>query len=162
MNTDLGNLLTNAVSRETAKETTRNWIDYATNNLKFSKQEVPKSILIPIIDIYNLIAAFKMHDEEKRELSGIRIYFTRKNSYEEKPEGVYLSCIAVPTVQGKSGEKHDHADAIIKIPSLRQRNAGAKETHARSAADGDSGETETIYNMTYPCPPYCNGADSFV
>lgn len=152
------NLKTRTISRETAKETYNNWIEFATEKLHFTKDDAPKSILIPISDVENVIKAFKIHD--RRELSGIRIYLTRKYSLKEKPEGLYLACFVVPTVKSQSGKPNVHEDAIITIPPLPNHEQLKSSAAALTAGDGDSGGTETIYDMTYPCPPYCDGADS--
>lgn len=164
MPTDLENLITHAIPREVAKRKFRNWIDYATNaKLKFNAAEVPKSILIPIVDIKNLMKAFKMFGGN-REMSGVRVYFIRDEPYETHPEGLYLKCMVVPTVQGKSGRDNHHEDAIVTIPPLQhmEHHKGAKaartaDVAARSGEDG----TETIYDFTSPCPPDCDGTDDW-
>ena len=73
-----------------------------------------------------------------------------------------LACVVVPTVQAnkkdKSTGKFIHNDAIIKIPA--NRKAGA--ARAVVAAVGDSGGTETIYDITSPCPTDCEGTTNWV
>jgi hypothetical protein len=152
---DLQKLLTNAVSRETATSTIRNWIEYASGALKFSRKDVPKAIHIPMIDINNLMAAFESFDKDKRKLSGFRIYFTRKYSVKEKPEGVQLTCVVVPTVNEGSADNPHHKDAIITIPSTAGKPEVSSSVAARVASE--SGGTETIYNFTSPCPTDCSG-----
>lgn len=151
------NLKTNIVTRAQAKEWFANWMEFATKTLKFSAKKAPKSILIPLIDIENIIQVFK---SDKRELSGIRIYFTKKRSYDERPDDLALSCIVVPTVHGASGKRDDHDDAIIPIPPFQNLKKGSAAK--KSTAVAASGELETIYDMTYPNPPYNDGTETWV
>jgi hypothetical protein len=152
MPTDLENLITHAIPREVAKRKFRNWIDYATAKLNFSPAEVPKSILIPIVDIHNLMKAFKMFGGN-REISGVRVYLIRDEPYETHPDGLFLKCMVVPTV--KSGKVHE--DAIVTIPPLKQTGEGGNAARMKATEGEDSGGTETIYDFTTSCPPDCDG-----
>ena len=154
MNTEKDNLKEKAIPREVAKRKFRNWIEYATEKLNFSPQEVPKAIFIPITDINNLAKALKIHG--KIEVSGIRIYFMRDESYKTQPEGLYLKCFVVPTVQGPSGKPTDQVDTIITIPSLN-KSVGAALARIPNGGGGGGGGDETIYDFTSPCPPDCGG-----
>jgi hypothetical protein len=144
------NLATHAIPREVAKRKFRNWIDYATAKLNFTPATVPKSIFIPIIDVNNLIIAYRRFG--KGEMSGIRVYFIRDEPYETHPDGLYLKCMVVPTVQ--SGK--DHKDAILTIPALKTTGHGGSAARIKTMGGDDSGGTETIYDFTTSCPPDCD------
>lgn len=153
------NLKTNSVSKATADQWIANWIDFATSKLKFPRKAVPRSILIPLIDIENIIKVFNAHNNKK--LAGIRVYFTSKSATTDKPDAFSLSCIVVPTVKSKSGESGVQDDAIITIPPAPSRSKSAKTTADSASAETTEG-TETIYDMTYPNPPYSGGYSEWV
>ena len=149
-------LLLNAISYETARQRVKNWRLYARKKLGFGKTDVPKGIFIPMVDILNVRRAFQTYDN--RKVSGIRIYFTKNSSMLENPDDLYLTCIVVPTVKTIKRDANGneiHNDAIIKIP-IAGRSSGKAAKTAAATNIGD-GLVDTIYDMTHPCPPYCDG-----
>ena len=154
------NLATHAIPREVARRKFRNWINYARNELKFNPKAIPKSIFIPLIDIENLMKAFRIFG--KREMSGVRIYLMRDEPYQSGFEHLHLKCFVVPTVHVKSGKDGYHQDAIITIPPLNTAGHGGSAARVKTTSGDSSEGTETIYDLTTSCPPDCDGTDSWL
>lgn len=149
----------NTISRVTATRWVQNWLVYAKEKLGFRPGATPKSIFIPASDVEQAIHGFQKLDPLHRKASGIRIYFTIRGEMNNEADPLYLSCIVVPTVMtdriDETNGKPIHQDVILKIPALRKSVGAAL---ARDPGDGGGGgDSETIYDFTSPCPPYCNG-----
>lgn len=157
--------LVNTISRIEATKRVQNWLKYAIEKLGFTPGNVPKAIFIPRADIDDALHEFERFD--KRKASGVRIYFTKKFPMDDKNDDLHVTCIVVPTVMSNLTDQNTgrpkHNDAIIKIPAFR-RSVGADIARSPNGEGGGGGgdTTETIYDITSPCPPDCEGTTNWV
>jgi hypothetical protein len=137
------------------------------NKKGFAPGDLPRSIVIPFADIEQIATDFRNAVQET--VNGVRIYFVIKPG--KRPNGrPNISGICVPTKGVHAYEKDvTFTDMVIKatLKAGTPTNPdcpGDKPKSAKSgrlavgadAADGSDGGYASIYDVTRPCPPYCD------
>lgn len=155
----------NVITLKCAKE----WHDaFKEHNNKegFAQGEFPSSIVVPYADIEQIVNDFKK--EGAPPVNGVRIYFVIKPVV--KPNGgPNISAICVPT-KGPFGNVPDidpklrFTDMIVKAtlkagappnPDCHRGSSGPSGSARLVAADSDD-DYVSIYDVTQPCPPFCD------
>lgn len=134
------------------------------NDKGFAPGDFPPSIVVPFADIEQIVNDFR--DSVNVNVNGVRIYFIIKPV--KKPNGrPNISCICVPT-KGPHDLSRDttFTDIVINAtlkegaPPNRDCQGSSTRTSGKeriSAASVDSEEEySSIYDVTRPCPPYCD------
>jgi hypothetical protein len=134
--------------------------------LGFDKGDFPNSIVIPFVDIEQIVNDFR--DIVHENVNGVRIYFVIKPT--KKANGnPNISCICVPTKGPHSNDPDvTYTDMIVKAelrdgaPENPDCRGGKNEPDRRATvaftadADDSGDDYVSIYDFVRPCPPYCN------
>jgi len=128
------------------------------NNKGFRKGDLPMSIVIPFADIEQIVNDVKQY--VKKNVNGVRLYLIIKPKQQKgRPR---ISGILVPTTGPMLPNKNGIYNDLIVKTTLKKgapKNIDCEAMSAKSAvmAKSDSGdEYDSIYDVTRPCPPYCN------
>lgn len=161
----------NVITLKCAKEW-HNAFKEQNKKLGFNKGDFPNSIVIPFADIEQIVTDFR--DIVHENVNGVRIYFIIKpgGTASGRPK---VSCICVPTtgphLNVKDVEPNKrYADMIVNAtlrsgapenPDCRPIGNSGSSRSAKFAVStagvDDSGDGYvTIYDVTQPCPPFCD------
>ena len=149
----------NVITLKCAKDWHRAFKEQNKNG--FAPRDLPSSIVIPIVDLEQIVNDFKI--AAAPDVNGVRMYFVIKPKQQKgRPR---ISGILVPT-KGPMRKNRDgiYKDMIVNAtlkrgalknpdcPGPGGNNVSARSAKLAGAEDGYS----SIYDFTRPCPPWCD------
>lgn len=138
---------------------------FKEQNIKgFAPLDIPSSIVIPFADIEQIVNDFRIATAPV--VNGVRMYFVIKPPKGQKKGRPRVSGILVPTTKGPKPQNPDGmykdmiVNATLKPGALKNPDCpgpGGNKVSARSAKlVGDEDGYSSIYDVTRPCPPFCD------
>jgi|SRR5688572_7777049 len=147
----------NVITLECAKAWHKAFRDQ--NKKGFRKGDLPMSIVVPFADIEQIVVDVKKY--VRKNINGVRLYLIIKPRQQKgRPR---ISCILIPTTgpSDPNNKKGIYNDLIVKTtlkegaPKVPDCEAMMKKSAAR-LKDDSGDEYSSIYDVTRPCPPYCD------
>lgn len=131
----------NTISMDEAISRTANWRTVFNSFDKTTVLQTPASIFISKEDLQELMTNFPEHDGYP--FAGVRLYLSVSDATPGKSlYPVTGSIVPTVAVTSKGGDTY-YQDVIIPVPIVNP--------------DGSTGEGVSIYDVTQPCPSFCEG-----
>lgn len=125
----------NTLTRQEGMDRTNNWREAVKGLFGDDYEKIPRGFYIKMEDINDLATLYQDYNP-----SGVRVYFTFHSA---QPPYNEVTGILVPVVVEEQGDKKVYKDLIIPPP---------KSSSAIDPAD----EQMSIYDLTRPCPVFCD------